>query len=614
MRPSIRSMFSLLPAPTDLAKYDLIEEIGHGGMATVYRARDKRLDREVALKLLHRHLRESAEIEARFSAEARAVAKLRHPNIVAVFDVSTEDEPEHYLVMELVRGPTLRELLKQHGKLPVEVAAAIVLELAAALEHAHAEGVVHRDIKPENVLIDLGDGGPRSGGDSEPARIKLADFGIAKILDAQGVTSTGQVLGSPAHMAPEQIEGGVVDRRADVFSLGVLFYESVVGKLPFDGRNPAQVLRNVLESNYEAPVTACPTAGDRWNRIIVQALQKDPDKRQRNIGEFAESVRQELDRVQMGNVRHEIASYLHAPEEYEAAFLGRIVEGLKASGTKARQERDVPLAAAQFNRALAYRPGDPELLRQASGLRRRRHAWRAAAAVGMAAALAFLGWGVVRSWPADAPKPVPAKPIGVASTAAPPAPPPTAISVTAASTSERDEVSAPPKKVKPVRRVGVRPPVQNPEAPETRQVSIRIRGAAGGTVKIDGQVQPWFGGVVHELTLGPHVFEFVPPNTSCCEGSSRRVEVVPGDGVQQVVGKIPFKDARLDMRSDVAEGWKVSCPTLFAGSMPLPGLRSVPMSQVKASGSCMLTSEEGSRTREKVVTLFAGQTTILPWP
>src|SRR5690606_21616062 len=170
-------MISLVPAPTHLSKYDLIEQIGHGGMATVFRARDTRLQRDVALKLLHPHLRESAEIEARFTSEAQAVAKLRHPNIVAVFDVSDEDEEERYLVMELVRGITLRQLLKTHKSLPVELAAAMMLEVAAALEHAHEEGVIHRDVKPENVMIDMSGAGPTSGADAEPARVKLMDFG-----------------------------------------------------------------------------------------------------------------------------------------------------------------------------------------------------------------------------------------------------------------------------------------------------------------------------------------------------------------------------------------------------------------------------------------------------
>src|SRR5579863_5826292 len=138
----------------DLDKYEVVEEIGHGGMATVYRARDRRLGREVAVKVIHPHLRDSTEVVARFNTEARAVAKLRHPNIVEVFDVSDTDETEQYLVVELLRGTTLRKLLQARGALPPEVAAAIALELASALAHAHSNGVVHRDVKPENVLIE----------------------------------------------------------------------------------------------------------------------------------------------------------------------------------------------------------------------------------------------------------------------------------------------------------------------------------------------------------------------------------------------------------------------------------------------------------------------------
>src|ERR1700737_4896543 len=138
----------------ELAKYDIAEEIGRGGMATVYRAVDKRLGREVAVKVIHPHLRDSREVVSRFNNEARAVAKLRHPNIVEVFDVSEEDEPEQYLVAELVKGTTLRKLLQEHRPIPPEVASALVLELLGALAHAHASGVVHRDVKPENVLID----------------------------------------------------------------------------------------------------------------------------------------------------------------------------------------------------------------------------------------------------------------------------------------------------------------------------------------------------------------------------------------------------------------------------------------------------------------------------
>ena len=175
-----------------LEKYEVLEEIGHGGMATVYRARDRRLARDVAIKVIHKHLRENKEVALRFVSEARAVAKLKHPNIVEVYDVSEEDDDERYLVVELVPGTTLRKLLAERDHMPCEIAAAVGIEIGTALDHAHRQGVIHRDVKPENVLVDLSDRVPskRSASqerptDAESGRVKITDFGIAKLLDAQ---------------------------------------------------------------------------------------------------------------------------------------------------------------------------------------------------------------------------------------------------------------------------------------------------------------------------------------------------------------------------------------------------------------------------------------------
>ena len=290
------------PRLPSLSKYEVLGELGHGGMATVYRAHDRRLGRDVAVKLLHAHLRDSSEVAARFSTEARAVAKLRHPNIVEVYDVSGDDDDEQFLVVELVRGPSLRRLLADRGALPPEVGVAIVLDVLAALASAHDSGVVHRDVKPENVLIEHrpaprdGAGSERDSGDLSGGRVrvKLTDFGIAKLLDAQGVTSTGQVLGSPAHMAPEQIEGAEVDERADVFGAGVLLYECIVGHLPFEGQNPAQVLRRVLEGIYGAAEQERPVVGAVLSRICDRALAKEPEGRYTSVRAMHEVAGVEL--------------------------------------------------------------------------------------------------------------------------------------------------------------------------------------------------------------------------------------------------------------------------------------------------------------------------------
>lgn len=348
------------------AKYEIRAEIGHGGMATVYRALDSRLGREVALKVIHPHLRNSPEVASRFRTEAQAVAKLRHANIVEVYDVAGGDEPEQYLVVELVHGTTLRRVLQEHGAMPPEVAVVIAVTLLDALAHAHASGVVHRDLKPENVLIehrkpsgqadDRGDGSLR-------AAVKLTDFGIAKLLDAQGVTSTGQVLGSPAHMAPEQIEGGEVDGRSDIFGVGVLLYECMTGHLPFEGSNPAQVLRRVLDGVYRPAHVDQPRIGDQWSSIVDRALAHDRTDRFVDAQAMREALVAELSSLGFWPADRELESYLDDPPGYVAQHTTRIVGRLCERAEAARQRGRTLAAASDYNRALANAPDDPRLLR-----------------------------------------------------------------------------------------------------------------------------------------------------------------------------------------------------------------------------------------------------------
>ncbi|HEY3499779.1 MAG TPA: serine/threonine-protein kinase, partial [Polyangiaceae bacterium] len=331
----------------DLGKYELREEIGHGGMATVYLARDRRLGRDVAVKIIHRHLRENAEVAARFASEARAVAKLKHPNIVEVYDVSEESEPERYLVVELVRGITLRALLSEQSQLPAEIAAIIAIEVALALDHAHQLGVIHRDVKPENVLIATPPPGAVDLRASNPdeALVKITDFGIAKLLDAQGVTSTGQVLGSPAHMAPEQIEGGDVTARSDVFGLGVMIYESMVGRLPFDGKNPAQVLRRVLDGAFTPADKARPTVGAQFSAIVGRALAHEQSGRFASAEEFASALKQELAELGFVDLRGELRAFFADPKAYRQAHEERLVERLVKRASEARAAGAIPLSA-----------------------------------------------------------------------------------------------------------------------------------------------------------------------------------------------------------------------------------------------------------------------------
>ena len=630
---------SIMSAPASLQrafeKYELCEEIGHGGMATVYRARDLRLGREVALKVIHRHLRENHEVASRFASEALAVAKLKHPNIVEVYDVSDEDDEERYLVVELVRGITLRRLLTDRRQLPAEIAAAIGLEVCAGLAHAHRQGVIHRDIKPENVLIELDPTKPEGADgdeDEERARIKLADFGIAKLLDAQGVTSTGQVLGSPAHMAPEQIEGGDVDCRADVFGVGVLLYECMVGQLPFDGKNPAQVLRRVLEGTFTAPDRARPIVGSQWSAIVSKALAQQPSERFADTTELAAALKQELATLGFDEPRSELARYLADPERYLESYGERILESLSGAGHAAREEGDVLRAAGFFNRALAFKPDDTQLLAEVAGLarraRRRRRIVRlgsgALLAAGLAGAALWVGSKLMDSAEtaaAEAERAGDGAPRDVATTTVtearvspaassgePPPVPSTASALPEPSAPSAKAPAAPPPRKPEISRRKAQNRPAPPETSEMRDVRTLVIGPQNAKVRIDGKLEPWFR--TRQLTLGPHTFEFVPPNNECCEPTApRTIEIVPGEGAQVVQGTIPFKPAVL--RYSGPPGSRASCG--MAGQLAVGETKEIPLNRPAHYLTCTIfpSAESAEEPKRIDVTLQPGRTFVL---
>jgi len=587
-------------------------------MATVYRARDRRLGREVAVKVIHHHLRENAEVASRFVSEARAVAKVKHPNIVEVYDVSDADEPERYLVQELVRGTTLRQLIAQHGHLPAEVAAAIAVEIASALEHAHGLGVIHRDMKPENVLVEMPTEGQSDAEAPLTARVKITDFGIAKLLDVQGVTSTGQVLGSPAHMAPEQIEGGDVSASADVFGLGVLLYEALVGKLPFDGKNPAQVLRRVLDGTFTAADRARPTVGAGLSQIVARALARDAADRYQSARVMAEALKEELAQLGFTDLRREIWAFLRDSAGYQAEYEPRLVAELCKHANAARVAKDFVGAAAAFNRALAFRPDDSELLRQVAQIARgesvRRVVRRGSLALlGIAAVLGvvagFVAW--LRSRPAASgtlPSAAEQRPRADTQGPAPSAQvTPTAVA------------SLGPRRTAPeaVRRNGHTParPTPSAAAPEFATVRVLVDGPKNATVKVDGQEIVWFG-PPHELTVGPHTFQFVPPNEECCVApQTMTVNVAkpsnPGE-VQTVRGTIEFRPARIEFQG--LPGTTASCGEL--GSFNVPGEQKIRMATAALHAHCTLLSPptSGLPPKEFDLTLSPGRLFTIPGP
>jgi len=334
-----------------LGRYVIKEEVGQGGMSVVYRGLDTVLDRPVAIKVLHPHLSNREESRRRFQREARAIAKLSHPNIMQVFDFSETGAERSYIVMEFLDGCTLREALDRRPLKHPEVAAMIGISLCDALKHAHEFGIIHRDIKPENVMI------------GRDGVVKLTDFGIAQMVDAQAMTVTGALLGSPAHMCPEMIEGDTLDFRADIFSLGTVLYFAATGELPFMGKNAPLVLKAILEGDYLDAELLNPRVGRRLSRIIDTCLARRPDDRYASVTELREDLQAHLDDVGLGDVDAELAGYFSDPDTYQDALKPRLLAVLEERGATALKERRVAAALEYFNRVLAVEPEHERVLK-----------------------------------------------------------------------------------------------------------------------------------------------------------------------------------------------------------------------------------------------------------
>ncbi|HET9298818.1 MAG TPA: serine/threonine-protein kinase, partial [Candidatus Polarisedimenticolaceae bacterium] len=275
-----------------LAHYEILGPLGAGGMGEVYRARDTRLQREVALKILPAELARDPDRRARFEREARAVAALRHPSIVTIHAVE-EDGGIPFLAMELVEGRSLTDVIPPGG-LSLDRFLAIALPLADAVAAAHAKGITHRDLKPDNVMV-------------EPdGRVKVLDFGLAKLLDAGPVddatlaaapdaTQEGRILGTVAYMSPEQAEGRPVDARSDVFSLGVVLYQMITGERPFQGRTNISTLTAILRDTPPPVHHRQQTAPAQLDAIVQRCLEKAPERRYPT----AKELRDDLERLRV---------------------------------------------------------------------------------------------------------------------------------------------------------------------------------------------------------------------------------------------------------------------------------------------------------------------------
>lgn len=259
-------------------RYEIISQLGGGGMALVYKARDTLLNRQVTVKILRSEHTSDEEFISRFRKEAQAVAKLSHPNIVNVYDVGKEGDTQ-FIVMEYVEGRNLKQFIKEQGRLPLNQAADIARQICDGLQDAHANGIVHRDIKPHNILV------------TDNGRVKVADFGIAQIMSSVTLTNSGTIVGSVHYFSPEQARGDATGAKSDIYAVGVVLYEMVTGKVPFEGETPIAVALKHIQEKPLPPSKLNAQVSPELERIILRAMEKEVTMRYKTAGDMARDLR-----------------------------------------------------------------------------------------------------------------------------------------------------------------------------------------------------------------------------------------------------------------------------------------------------------------------------------
>ncbi|QRK06826.1 serine/threonine protein kinase [Archangium violaceum] len=509
----------------NIGRYRILEELGSGGMSVVYKGLDTALDREVAVKVLHPHLANKSESRRRLAREAKAVARLHHPNILEVFDFSAEGAQDAFLVTEYVRGRTLKEYVDELGRLePPELAAMVVHEIAAALAHAHEAGVIHRDLKPENVMV------------REDGVLKLMDFGIAKLLDIEErMTVTGALVGSPAHMAPEIIEGHEASPETDIFSLGTILYGLIVGRLPFTASNATATLKRILDGAYEDPRQRVPTLSDELADICATCLAREPTRRYANAGKLRDALGDYLAGLGFARVGEELTSFFADPASYQRLMRPRIIAALLERGERLLADKRTPRALACLNQVLALDDSNARALALLGSLERERRLkqWRSRGlklgAGLLVASVLGVGLHQLQRRPPEAPPESRPAPVAVRSPrpselqarvsppvkTPPPAPHPAPPTPTAPSRPPPDK--RPPAHAEPART--------EPTRPAKVPISILVRPY--GYIRVDDGVRSRQPLAQHALELepGPHT---VTITCDYCEDTQETIEVQPG--------------------------------------------------------------------------------------
>jgi serine/threonine protein kinase/Tfp pilus assembly protein PilF len=319
-----------------LGKYQIIERLGRGGMADVYKGFQPGLERYVAVKVMHEHLSEQPDFITRFKREAKSVAELRHPNIIQIFDFDVQDDV-YYMVMEYIEGgrtlkETMQELAAKGERLPIKITLDTMGKLSDALQYAHAQGMIHRDLKPSNVLVKSLD------------RPVLSDFGIARILDQSQLTSSGAMVGTPAYMSPEQGRGEQADERSDIYAMGIMLYEMLTGKPPYDADTPYGIILKHINDPIISPLQIATDLPTLIEPIVLKALAKAREDRYQSAAELKAALAKAGEQMS-GRVEDTAASHATPPVPMVAPSAGREDEGLTA-----QIERTPSPAPAQANK------------------------------------------------------------------------------------------------------------------------------------------------------------------------------------------------------------------------------------------------------------------------
>lgn len=373
-----------------ISHYEILEQLGSGGMSIVFRARDSRSGEMVALKVLHPLLANRPDGQKRLAREAQVISQLDHPCIVRIRDYGHENSSEVFIVTELVDGVTLKEFGEKNSVWETpEVGALITRQIALALNYAHERQVIHRDIKPENIMI------------SRDGSIKIMDFGIARLRDEGSLTMTGAMIGSPAHMAPELIEGKPSDPRSDIFSLSTLLYWLMAGVLPFDGTNPHTLLRNIIEGRVRSLEEVSAKVFPSLSAVVGRGLATAPHKRFQSASEMARAIDCALTPLGI-DFESRLKALLADPEREIATLAQQIRTASLAQARNQVKAGRLPQGAVYLNRVLADDPHDTQALMLLDSHRTSRSPRWSVVAVSICAILAL--FAAVLGLPAQTPE------------------------------------------------------------------------------------------------------------------------------------------------------------------------------------------------------------------